>query len=79
MLDDSQLATYAQGFAAALRVIGPASQGQVVGRMLRVLRLDVRDAESVIAYALANGILEVDGDLLRAVKGYGAASGTLSP
>jgi hypothetical protein len=68
MLDDGKLATYAQWFAAALRVIGPMSHGQVVGRMLRVVRLDVRDADTVIAYALAKGILEADGPLLRAVR-----------
>jgi hypothetical protein len=70
-MDAADLATYAKGMAAALRVIGATPQEQVHG-MLAALHLLPNERRAVIDYALANGLLVADGRHLRAVTMSGA-------
>jgi hypothetical protein len=65
MLDADALARHADALAAAVRMLGPTERSRVLG-MLRALPLLADEAGEVVAYALANGILERDGDTLRA-------------
>jgi hypothetical protein len=59
-MEDQELATYAKGLARALRTAGPAPRCEVLA-MLSALRLAPEDRQAVIDYALAHGILSVDG------------------
>jgi hypothetical protein len=70
-MEDPDLATYAKGIAGALRVIGPTPREQVLG-MLAALHLLPVEQVAVIDYALANGILAADGDVLRAIGQSGS-------
>jgi hypothetical protein len=65
-MDDSDISTYAQGAAAALRVIGPTARADVVG-MLCGLHLTEEEASAVIAHGLARRILAEDDARLRAL------------
>jgi hypothetical protein len=70
-MDDKDLSTYARGIAGALRVIGPTPRDQVLG-MLAALHLLPHEGQAVIEYAVANGILGVDGEDLRAANASGS-------
>lgn len=65
VLDERELATYANGVAAALRVIGPTPRADVLA-MMRALHLTEVEVVEVVAYALDHGILDADEDMLRA-------------
>src|SRR6185369_17609135 len=68
MLDHSDLATYARGMAAALRVMGATPRAHVLG-MLRSLQLTEEEAEAAIRHGLALGVLHEEGDDLLAPAG----------
>jgi hypothetical protein len=64
MLDERELATYAAGLAAALRVIGPTPRDRAL-EMLGRLRLGEADAAVVIAHGVLHGLLIEDGGLVQ--------------
>jgi len=65
MLDESEIARYAKGVAAMIRILGPTPRADVLG-ILRALHLAEEEAADVLAYALSHEILDADGDTLRA-------------
>jgi hypothetical protein len=60
-MDPDQIATHAEGIAAALRIIGPTPPDRVLG-MLRALGLSEDAASGVLDYAVAHGLLVIDPD-----------------
>jgi len=66
LVEEAELATYAKGMAAVLRVLEPTPR-QPVHDMLPGLHLLPREQQAVVEYALANGILGAEGYNLRAV------------
>jgi hypothetical protein len=64
-MDDKDRATYAEGLAAALRVLGPTPRTHVLG-MLRGLQLGEQEALAVLSFALDYRLLLLDGTDLKA-------------
>ncbi len=69
VLDHKDQATYAEGLAAALRVLGPTPRAHALG-MLHGLQLGEQEALEVLAFAIACRLLMEDGALVRARPSY---------
>jgi hypothetical protein len=67
MLHEAELAACAWLIVGTVERVGTRSRRQVI-EVLGGLGLEESDAETVIAYALAEKLLVADGDTLRAVQ-----------
>jgi len=64
-MDEPDTKKYATGVAAAIRVVGPRLRADALA-WLRALRLSEEEAVAVIAYGVAERLLDAESDLLRA-------------